>query len=142
MLTIAPQMRILAAVERVDFRKGIDGLGGVCRQKLNEDPISGTMFVFLNRRRTAIKALVYDGQGFWLCQKRLSHGRFKWWPKPFDTLPASSKTTPRHGMAGQPGQIHRQLDARELQMIIWNGDPTVARMAPMWRQLAGGKPAS
>ncbi|MCP4117184.1 MAG: transposase [Desulfobacteraceae bacterium] len=36
---------------------------------------------FLNRRRTAIKILCYDGQGFWMCQKRLSQGRFKWWPE-------------------------------------------------------------
>jgi len=40
--------------------------------------MSGTVFVFRNRRRTAIKALVYDGQGFWLCHKRLSSGRFRW----------------------------------------------------------------
>jgi transposase len=54
----------------------------VCRAQLQADPLSGTVFVFASRRRTALKILVYDGQGFWLCQKRLSQGRFGWWPAP------------------------------------------------------------
>lgn len=80
MIQIIPQMRILLAVEPVDFRKGIDGLAAVCRKALAADPFSGHMFVFRNRRATTIKILVYDGQGFWLAQKRLSEGRFSWWP--------------------------------------------------------------
>jgi transposase len=81
MLQIAPQMRILAAVEPVDFRKGIDGLVQLCRQWLGEDPFRGAVFAFRNRRATAVKVLLYDGQGFWLCHKRLSEGRFRWWPR-------------------------------------------------------------
>jgi transposase len=61
-------MRILVAVEPADFRKGIDGLAGLCRQALKSDPFSGAIFVFRNRRGTAVKLLVYDSQGFWLCQ--------------------------------------------------------------------------
>jgi len=68
MIQITPQMRILLAVEPADFRKGIDGLAQLCRQRLQADPLSGAMFVFSNRRRKALKILVYDGQGFWLCQ--------------------------------------------------------------------------
>jgi transposase len=67
MIQLTPQMRILVAVEAVDFRRGIDGLSRVCRQVMGADPFSGWVFVFRNRRRTAIKILVYDGQGFWLC---------------------------------------------------------------------------
>ena len=67
MIQITPQMRVLVAVAPADFRCGIDGLAGVCRQSLASDPFSGTVFVFRNRRSTALKALVYDGQGFWLC---------------------------------------------------------------------------
>ena len=78
MIQITPQMRILIAVEAVDFRKGIDGLAGVCRNIIRVDPFSGYVFVFRNRRSTAIKILMYDGQGFWLCQKRLSKGCFSW----------------------------------------------------------------
>jgi transposase len=112
-------MRLLVAVEHVDFRKGIDGLIGVCRQALKSDPFSGTVFVFCNRRRTAIKLISYDGQGFWLCQKRLSRGRFRWWPE-------SDNTTIR-------------LLAHELQTLIWNGQPRAAMTAPMWRPLAEAK---
>ncbi len=77
MLQITPQMKILIAIEPVDFRKGIDGLAAVCKKSLAQDPFTGTVFVFRNRRSTAIKVLIYDGQGFWLCQKRLSEGRFR-----------------------------------------------------------------
>jgi transposase len=72
MIQVTPQMRILLAVQPADFRKGIDGLAQVCRQVLKKDPFSGYVFIFRNKRATAIKVLMYDGQGFWLCQKRLS----------------------------------------------------------------------
>ncbi len=81
MQQITPQMRILVAVEAVDFRKGIDSLAELCRAKLNADPFSGCLFVFRSRRATSIRVLVYDGQGFWLATKRLSKGRFRWWPQ-------------------------------------------------------------
>jgi transposase len=68
MIQTTVQMRIMVAVETVDFRNGIDGLARVCKQQLQADPFSGGLFVFRNRRRTAIKILAYDGQGFWLCQ--------------------------------------------------------------------------
>ncbi len=64
MIQITPQMRVLVGVEPADFRAGIDGLAERCRQVPEVDPFSGTLFVFRNRRRTAIKVLVYDGQGF------------------------------------------------------------------------------
>ena len=106
MLQITPQMRILVAVEAVDFRKGIDSLAELCRAKLNADPFSGCLFVFRSRRATSIKVLVYDGQGFWLATKRLSKGRFRWWPQmakePDDTGAARASSA---GAAGgrQPG---------------------------------------
>ena len=78
MIQITAQMRLLVAVEPQDFRKGIDGLSRVCREVLREDPFSGCVFVFRNKAATSLKALIYDGQGFWLCQKRLSEGRFRW----------------------------------------------------------------
>src|SRR5260370_8405510 len=81
MIQITPQMRVLVAVEAVDFRKGIDSLAQLCREKLAADPFSGCLFVFRSRRAASIKILVYDGQGFWLATKRLSKGRFPWWPQ-------------------------------------------------------------
>jgi transposase len=49
-IQVTPQMRILVAVDPVDFRKGIDGLARVCRERLAEDPFRGTLFLFRNRR--------------------------------------------------------------------------------------------
>ncbi|MFO0981095.1 MAG: IS66 family insertion sequence element accessory protein TnpB [Planctomycetota bacterium] len=118
MIQITPHMRILVAVQPADFRRGIDGLAQLCRDELKLDPFTGVMFVFRNRRATAMKALVYDGQGFWLCQKRLSTGHFKWWPR-FDTQLATGS-----------------LEAHELQLLLWNGDPQSARAAPAWRRVA------
>lgn len=80
MIQITPLMRALVAIEAADFRRGIDGLAQLCRAGLGADPFTGTVFVFRNKRHTAVKLLVYDGQGFWLCHKRLSRGRFRWWP--------------------------------------------------------------
>src|SRR5215472_14193463 len=65
MIQITPQMHVLVAVEPVDLRKGIDGLAAVCREKLQADPFSGWLFIFRSRRASAIRLLVYDGQGFW-----------------------------------------------------------------------------
>jgi transposase len=62
MIQVTPQMRVLVAIEPVDFRAGIDGIARMCRERLTADPFSGTAYVFRNRRGMAIKVLVYDGQ--------------------------------------------------------------------------------
>jgi len=93
-IQITPQMRILVAIEAVDGKKGIDSLARLCQEKLQADPFSGCLFVFRSRRGTSIRILVYDGQGFWLAQKRLSKGRFVWWP---------SGNEPHAGAAGPSG---------------------------------------
>jgi transposase len=116
MIQITPQMRILLAVQPADFRRGIDGLAQVCRERLQADPLDGALFVFANKRRKSLKILTYDGQGFWLCQKRLSQGRFAWWP------PAN-------------GQPTRRLDVHQIQLLLWNGNPQEAQTAPLWRPL-------
>ena len=72
MIQIVPHLKVLVACEPVDFRKGIDSLACVCRQRFEVDPFLGTLFVFRNRSGTALKLLVYDGQGFWLCQNQPS----------------------------------------------------------------------
>jgi transposase len=116
MLQLTPQSRIFLATEPVDFRKGIDGLGAVCRRVLGATPLSGAVYVFRNRSGTALKILCYDGQGFWLCTKRFSQGRLSWWPK--------------------RGEARVGLSARELMIVLWNGNPEQARMAQDWRQVA------
>src|SRR5438093_12774845 len=81
MIAVTAQTRIWVAREPADFRCGIDGLAKVCRSILKADPFSGALFVFRNRRSKSIKILAYNGRGFWLCQKRLSKERFRWWPE-------------------------------------------------------------
>ena len=118
MIQVTPQMRVLVAIEAADFRCGIDGLANLCRVALDADPLGGGVFVFRNRRRTAIKLLVYDGQGFWLCHKRLSKGTFRWWPSSQDDAAAT------------------RLHAHELQVLICAGDPSTTNTAPVWRPVA------
>lgn len=81
MIKLTRQTSILLAITPVDFRLGIDGLAAVCRRQLNQNPSNGTVFVFINRRKTMLRSLTYDGSGFWLMTKRLSRGKFLAWPK-------------------------------------------------------------
>jgi len=122
MIQLTPHLRILVAVDPTDFRRGIDGLSRVCRQQLEADPMSGAVFVFRNRRGRALKILVYDGQGFWLCQKRLSAGRFRFWP------------------ASERGGPTRRLEAHELQVLLACGDPAAAKAPPPWRRVGEAFP--
>jgi transposase len=115
-IQIVPHLRVLVALEPVDFRKGIDSLAGVCRLQFQVDPFTGTLFVFRNRSGTALKLLIYDGQGFWLCQKRFSKGRLQWWPH------SDGVTEP--------------LPAEQLAVLIYNGLPLQASMAEAWRPLS------
>jgi transposase len=70
--------KVYVAVEAVDMRKGFDGLYGLVRDQLGQDPLSGHVFLFSNRTHTRLKALVWDGSGLWVCAKRLEKGRFRW----------------------------------------------------------------
>jgi transposase len=78
MFGLGPATKIYIAVESVDMRKGFDGLYGLVRDRLGEDPTSGHLFLFTNRGRSRLKALVWDGSGLWVCAKRLEKGRFRW----------------------------------------------------------------
>jgi hypothetical protein len=116
MIQITPQMKILVAVEPVDFRRGIDGLTQVCREILGADPLSGKLFVFLSRSAASLCVLAYDGNSYWLAQKRLSKGWFRWWPTNSD-----SPST--------------RLLAHGLQVLICGGDPKGARVPAAWRSV-------
>jgi transposase len=70
--------KIYIAIEAVDMRKGFEGLYGLVRDPLGHDPLSGHLFLFTNKTRTRLKALVWDGSGLWVCAKRLEKGRFRW----------------------------------------------------------------
>ena len=89
-------------------------LGRISTEKLAADPFSGWLFIFRSRRGTAIKLLAYDGQGFWLATKRLSKGRFRWWPT-----------------GEEPTRV---LRAHQAQLLIAAGNPE-AEAAPDWRRV-------
>src|SRR5260370_16591841 len=69
--------KIYIAVEAVDMRKGFEGLYGLVRDQLGQDPLSGHLFLFTNRTKTRVKALGWDASGLWVCAKRLEKGRFQ-----------------------------------------------------------------
>ena len=85
MLTIDTH-HIYLAHEPIDFRKGIDGLAQACWQQFDRSPHSGYLFVFRNRRRNALKLLVFSHEGFWLIHRRLSRGKLNHWPKPHESF--------------------------------------------------------
>ena len=115
LIQITPQLRILVAVEAIDGRKGIDSLAQLCREKLDADPFSGCLFIFRSRSAKSIRILAYDGQGFCLATRRLSKGRFRWWP----TGREASKT----------------LHAHQAQLLLAAGNPET-EAAPVWRQVS------
>ena len=78
MFGLSVATKIYLGVEAIDMRKGFDGLFGLVRDHLGEDPLSGHLFLFTNRTRTRLKALLWDGSGLWVCAKRLERGRFHW----------------------------------------------------------------
>jgi transposase len=105
-------MRVFVSVDSIDFRNGIDGIAQICRNLFSEDPMNGSIFVFRAKNRTSIKLLMYDGQGFWLSTKRLSSGKFRWWPN------------------------NPQMSAKELGVLIFNGNPHDANFQNEWRKIA------
>jgi transposase len=115
LIQITPQLRILVAIEAIDARKGIDSLAQLCREKLAADPFSGCLFIFRSRSGRAIRILAYDGQGFWIATKRLSKGRFKWWPT-----------------GNEPAKT---LQAHQAQLLLAAGNPET-EAAPVWRRVS------
>lgn len=115
MISVSPKTDVFLHSKAVDFRNGIDGLCAICKYELQKDPFSGAMFVFTNKRKVSLKILVYDGQGFWVYHKRLSEGKFNWWPN--------------------SNEVSVPLLARELMVLIWNGDPNKIKMSSDWKKI-------
>lgn len=118
MIQVPAQASVFVMHEPVSFRNGIDGMAAVARVVLGKEPMSGAFFVFLNRGRHMLRILFYDGGGFWLCTRRLSKGRFSNWPP------------------GDGAQPCSPLVARELQVLIWGGDPSRCSFPELWRKVA------
>lgn len=81
MIHLTSESRIHLAVKPQDFRKQIDGLVAIVQQQLEKDPRSGAMYVFINRSKTMLRILNYEGNGYWCATKRLTKGKFTGWPK-------------------------------------------------------------
>ena len=112
MFGLGPATKIYLCLDSVDMRKGFDGLYGLVRDHLGQDPQSGHLFLFTNRSRTRLKALVWDGSGLWVCAKRLEGGRFGW--------PATS------------GARSVTMRPEELAMLVNGLDLTQARPRKNW----------
>jgi transposase len=121
MLSLTPTQPLFLAIQPADFRKGIDSLVALCQQQLQQDPFSGTVFVFTNKNRTAIKALIYDGTGFWLCLKRFSAKKLKWWPT-------------------NSADAHR-ITPVELLILFNQGHPLRASLSEPWRRITPSMPS-
>jgi transposase len=76
MLSLSHCQRIYLARAPADMRKGFNGLSALVRDRLGKDPLSGDAFVFIGRRHSMIKILLWDISGFWLATKRLERGTF------------------------------------------------------------------
>ena len=124
MIQLLPQLKILLAYQPVDFRKGIDGLIGLCRAQFDAELYDGTLFVFRNRRSTALKILTFDGFGWWLVIRRFSQGRLQWWPK------------------AQTDTLTHPLQAQQFQVMLYNGLPEQASFVSPWRALRTVQAAS
>ena len=94
MLSFSGSLRVLVAVEPCDMRKGFNGLYAAVSQRLGEDPKSGALFVFSNRRHTRLKILYWDTTGLWILTKRLEQGTFSW-PKVTEPQRTKLSLTPQ-----------------------------------------------
>ena len=115
MLQLTPKHKLFIVTVPIDFRCGINTLVHYCRYTLGSDPMAGHFFVFRNRKANALKVLLYDGQGFWLMHKRLSQGRFRYWPS--------------------QQQPVLQLTCEQTHVLMNNGNPLAIEPTLPWRSL-------
>jgi transposase len=116
-LTLPSSVRIYVAAEPVDLRRGFDGLASATRSLIGADPMSGHVFVFLNRRRNRVKLLVWDRTGYWQLYKRLERGTFE-----IPTEPVA-------------GRRHVEVDAGDLGLMLEGVDLRGARRRKRWYRL-------
>lgn len=117
MIQVPANADVIVMHESISFHNGIDGTAAIARLVLNKEPMGGAIFVFRNKLRHSLRILYYDGGAFWLCTRRLSKGRFSSWPTGDGTAPCSP------------------LLVRELQILLWGGDPTSCVFPDLWRKV-------
>ena len=114
MLTLPSSVRIYVASEATDMRRGFDGLSALTRSVIGADPLSGHLFVFLNRRRNRVKILMWDRTGYMVLYKRLERGTFTIAVKP------------------GAGKKHIEMDAGDLALMLEGLDLRNARRRKRW----------
>lgn len=113
MLQITSANKIYFSTSGVDFRSGIEKLSAYCRNVIKMNPMNGAYFVFKNKSSKQIKILHYDGVGYFLCIRRFSKGKIGWWPD----------------------RNNNEMDARELQILLFGGNPEKAEFPEYWKKL-------
>lgn len=108
--------RVLLAKEPVDFRKSINGLAAVCEVHLREQPLDGTLYVFVNRTGSAVKMLTWSHGGFLMLYKKLERGRFSW---------------------PQMATDRAEVTGAELAALLEGIDLSRARRLPRWNPTQG-----
>ncbi len=116
MIQISPGACIFVINSAVSFKTRIKGMVAYCRDILECEPMDGAYFVFRNRSGVMVRVLFYDGDGFWLCEKRFSSGSIKGWP--------------------DDNQSMTPVSARELLVLLWHGDPSSAKYPAFWKRVA------
>jgi len=116
MIPLSPATRIYLASGATDLRKSFEGLSDLVRHRFNDDPLSGHLYVFTNRRKNRIKILFFDGSGTWVWAKRLGQGCFAW-PK-----------------TSEPGAL--RIVAEELTLLLSGIDLDKTRARRWWRKAA------
>lgn len=114
-MTLPPSVKIFVATAPVDGRKSFDGLSSLVHATFGQDPLSGHLFVFLNRRRTQVRVLFFDRTGYCIVSKRLEAGTF---------------ALAREAAAG--GE-HIVVDAGELALMLEGIDLAGTRQRKRWR---------
>ena len=123
MILIPQSVRIYVATAPANLRKSFEGLSNEVRTALLADPLSGHVFLFLNRTRTQVKMLVWTRGGFTIVHKRLERGRF--------TFPAR--------VTADAARV--EIDAHELAMLLEGLDLATVRAAVRWNPPRSGEPA-
>ncbi len=109
MLSLASTLRIFLAVEPADMRKGFDGLSQLVRERIGQDPLSGHLLVFANRRRDRIKILYWDRDGYAMWYKRLEKGSFR--------FPIAATASATKGVEVKAADLMMLLDGVDLGSV-------------------------
>jgi transposase len=119
MFTMGSATRIYVATGATDMRKGVCGLEGLIRERLECDPTTGHIFLFTNSRRDRLKLVYFDGSGLWVCSKRMQRGTLRW-PE------------------GSENKV--QLTHEQLALLIGGIDLTQTRERKWYRKPVGEEP--